>query len=75
MACPILLVNDETVWTRADDAAAGGNVRDEAAVVVAAGENVPALTVKSKSNESARALAAADGKALVLAGGVPAYAV
>lgn len=70
MACPILLVNDETVWTRADDAAAGGNVREEAAVVVAAGEKVPALT-----NESARALAAADGKALVLAGGVPAYAV
>lgn len=70
MACPILLVNNETVWTRADDAAAGENVREEAAVV-AVGENVPALT-----NESARALAA-DGKALalVLAGGVPAYAV
>lgn len=68
MACPVLLVSDETVWGRDDDAAAGGNV--QAAVVVAAGENVPALT-----SESARGLAAADGKVLVLAGGVRACAV
>lgn len=67
MACPVLLVNDETVWARADDAAAGGNVREAAvAVVAAAGGNVPALT-----SENARGLAAADGKVLVLAGAGP----
>lgn len=68
MACPLLLVNDETAWGRADDAAAGGNVREEAVVV--AGENVLA-----QPSESARG-PAADGRVLVLAdGGVPAYAV
>lgn len=70
MACPVLLVSDETVWGRDDDAAAGGNVREAEAAAVAAGGNGPALT-----SESARALAAADGRALVLAGGVRAYAV
>lgn len=67
MACPLLLVNDETAWGRADDAAAGGNVR---VAVVAAGGNVPAQPSESAMGP------AADGKVLVLAdGGVPAYAV
>lgn len=68
MACPLLLVNDETAWGRADDAAAGGNVRAVAVAAAAAGENV-----RAQPSESAMVLAA-DGKVLA-DGGIPAYAV